>query len=57
MQVKNCVNTSSAELSDDLHIEKMKCCGILASNRKAMPDCWKENKTEVGRQRDWGKGG
>jgi hypothetical protein len=34
---KLCVDTSSPELSDDLHTEKIKCCGTLASNRKAMP--------------------
>jgi hypothetical protein len=34
---KLCVDTLSPKLSDDLHIEKIKCCGTLASNRKAMP--------------------
>jgi hypothetical protein len=34
---KLCVDTSSPELSDDLHNEKIYCCGILASNRKTVP--------------------
>jgi len=34
---KLCVDTLSPELYDDLHIEKIKCCGTLASNRNAMP--------------------
>jgi hypothetical protein len=31
------MDTLSLELSDDLHTEKIKCCGIHASKRKAMP--------------------
>ena len=31
------MDTSSPELSDDFHTEKIKCCGTLASNIKAMP--------------------
>jgi hypothetical protein len=31
------VDTSSSELSDDLHTEKTKCCGTPASNRKTIP--------------------
>jgi hypothetical protein len=31
------VDTSSPELSDDLHTENINCCGTIASNRRAMP--------------------
>jgi hypothetical protein len=33
---KLCVDTLSSELYDDSHTEKIKSCGTLASNRKAM---------------------
>jgi hypothetical protein len=29
--------TPHHQLSDDLHTEKINCCGTLGSNRKAMP--------------------
>jgi hypothetical protein len=53
---KLCVDTLSPELYDDLHIEKIKCCGTLASNRKAMPMIvgnkiklkWSDKGTRVG---------
>jgi hypothetical protein len=32
---KLCVWTPPRHLSDDLHTEKIKCCGTLGSNRKA----------------------
>jgi hypothetical protein len=53
---KLCVNNSSPELFDDLHTEKINCCGTVRPNRTAMPTSigqrmklkWGDTDTMVG---------